>query len=361
MKDHQDVIFLSGNGNFKLGSKILEHLSELFGKRCFFGHINFNKYPEGELDNRIVNHENIKGKIVVIYQSIFKQQYEDELTDLVWALKHQYGARYIIGVFPFFWNRRQDPIMEENINEKWSKKIAKPEEIQRLKKSISILHFCGLNEMIVATPHSNAMALACKEYEIKFNEINPTIKFATTVHTFTPEEEWNLLRVYAPDAGSIPRAVKLASILHCPVLFNLKNRAINSVTSIVDEKKEEIDRLVEEFRQYYKFDDIYYITSDLIKGNIIVIIEDEVASGGTANTTANRLKELAAKAIMLLATHAVLIRGWKNKLFYMNPFSRLVLSNTIPRGHKKRTGGKIFDINLAQEFGDSLFRILDSM
>lgn len=361
MKDVQEVIFLSGNGNFKLGAKILEQLSELFGKRCFFSHINFNKYPEGELDNRIVNHENIKGKIVVIYQSIFKQKYEDELTDLVWALKHQYGAKYIIGIFPFFWNRRQDPVMEETVMEKWSKKVAKPEEIQRLRKSIFILHQCGIDEMMVATPHSSAMAKACEEYGVKFHEINPTIKFATTIQTFIPLEEHELINVYAPDAGSIPRAVRLAGILHCRVLFNLKNRAINSITSIVEEKKEEIERLVAEFREYYDFEEIYYIVPDLVEGKIIVMVEDEVASGGTANDTGRHLKQLKAKAVLLLATHAVLIRGWKNKLFYLNPFSRMIMTNTIPRGHKKRTGGKIFDISLAQEFGDSLFRILDSM
>lgn len=301
-----DVVFLSGQGNHELGLKILDELSELFGSRCQFDHITINKYPDGELDNRIVNHSKIKGKTVVLYQSVFSQEMLDEAIDLIWACKHQYGATYIIAVFPFLWNRRQDPMMTEDKKEKWSKKIVKQDEVQRLRKTIHLLSCCGVNELMVATPHSNAMENACIEYGIKFHEIDPSSLFATTIQTFVPHEDHHLIKIYAPDAGSIPRAVNLANLLHCPVLFNLKHRAINDKTSIVEEKIEERDNLVNEFRDYYKFQEIYYINPELVKNMIIIMIEDEVASGSTANDTGQMLQRLTAKSVFLLATHPVL-------------------------------------------------------
>ncbi|HLP86356.1 MAG TPA: hypothetical protein VK153_00540, partial [Candidatus Paceibacterota bacterium] len=86
----EEVIFLSGQGNHQLGADILCELSELFGQRCVFSHININSYPEKELDNRIVDYQKIKDKIVVVYQSMFTPEFVDEAMDLIWACKHQY-------------------------------------------------------------------------------------------------------------------------------------------------------------------------------------------------------------------------------------------------------------------------------
>jgi phosphoribosylpyrophosphate synthetase len=359
MKDISEVVFLSGNGNHHLGSKILKELSELYGESLTFDHINFNKYPEGELDNRIVRYDKIKGKTVVFYGSLYSQELVDEAIDLIWALKHQYGANYIIGIFPFMLNRRQDPIMEIDENEKWSKKIAKPDEIQRLKKTIFLLSACGVNEMIVATPHSTVMSEVCKMYGIKFHEIDPSILFANYTKIFTSEEDHNLLKVYTPDAGSIPRAVNLARILGCPVLFNLKNRAINDKTSILNKNKEEIKMQEAEFREHYHYKEIYYVTPDLVKDAIIIMVEDEVASGGTSNDTGLLLRQFGIKSLLLFVTHAVLTWGWRNKLLFSNPFTKIAMTDTIPRNYEKQTGGKIFDISLANLFGSSLFKILN--
>jgi len=361
MKKVDEVFFLSGQGNHEFGTKILVELSELFGQRCQFDHLAINKYSDGEFDNRIVNYEKIKGKTIIFYQSMSSQELVDEALDLIWACKHQYGASYIIGVFPFLWNRRQDPMMKEDEKERWSKKIVKKDEIQRLKKTIHLLSVCGINEMMVATPHSNAMKNACDEHGIKFHEIDPSALFATTVQTFVSSEEQSLIKIYAPDAGSIPRAVNLAKIIHCSVLFNLKNRAINNKTSIVKEEASEMERLVNEFRTYYNYDNIEYITPELVKQKIIIMIEDEVASGETANNTGQMLQKFNVKSIFLFATHPVLTFGWRNKLFYCDPFKKIIMTDTIKRGFDKRTGGKIFDISLAPLFGSSLFKILNKL
>lgn len=356
----EEVIFLSGQGNHQLGAKILSELSELFGQRCLFNHINFNKHSEGEFDNRIVNFEKINGKIVVLYQSMYELELLYEAMEFIRACKNQYGAKYVIGVFPFLWNRRQDSVMEETEKERWLRKVAKPDEIQRLNQTVYFLKCAGLDEMIVATPHSSAMKKACIEYGIKFYEIDPSPIFANKAQTFYPEEQ-DSIYTYAPDAGSIPRAINLARILNRPVLFNLKNRAINSITSILNETKEEMEKLTKEFREYYKYKLIHYITPENVMDKIIIMVEDEVASGGTSNNTGQLLKKLGAKSVLLFATHPVLTWGWRNKLFINNPFTKIIMTDTIPRGYEKRTGGKVTDISLDSLFASSLFKVLNTL
>lgn len=360
MKNVQkEVVFLCGNGNYELSSDILKVISELFGQTCTFDHINFNKWPEGEFDNRIVQYEKIKGKVVVFFQSMYTLELSREALDLIWACKHQYGARSIIGVFPFLLNRRQDPMMSENDKEPFSKKVAKPDEIQRLKQTIHLLRVCGVDEMLVATPHSVIMARECANYGIKFHEIDPSSLFATTLETYVHPENRSLVKIYSPDAGSLLRAINLAKILHCPALFSLKNRATNNKTSIVSTKEKEVAKMVDDFKAHYNFDEIYYADPNLVAGQIIAIVEDEVASCTTVNDTGLLLKQYQAKAILLFATHAVLTFGWRNKLFHLDPFTKIIMTDTIPRGNDKRTGGKIFDLSLAPLFGSSIFRILD--
>jgi phosphoribosylpyrophosphate synthetase len=354
----EDIVFLSGNGNHPLGAEILLQLSELFGQRCNFSHINFNSWPDGERDDSIRDNTQLKGKVVVFYQSMFRENLMLEAMDIIHACKHQYGAKYIIGVFPFLWNRRQDPVMEAS--ETNGRKVAKPQEFQRLRMLLSHLRHAGLDEMLVATPHSTAMAKYCQEFGIIFREIDPSHLFANALRTFVHEEDFELVKIYSPDLGSIGRAVELARILNCPVLFNEKNRAINSDTTVIDPvSDEESVKLVSRLRKLYDFENINYGTSELVNGRIVVMTEDEVASGGTANGTAKRLMRLGVKSVFLLATHAVLTPGWRNKLFSDDPFGKVILTNTIPRGYEKRTGGKIYDISLGGPFASKLYQALN--
>ena len=356
----EQVIFLCGRGNHQLGKKVLEKISELFGHKCTFEHISYGEYIEGELDNRIPEYEKIRGKVVVIYQSMSAPDLVEEALDFIWACKHQYGAIYVILICPFLWNRRQDALMEI-LKGEFEKKEAKPEEIQRLRKIISFLANAGVNEMMVATPHSKAMEEYCTQYGIKFHEIDPSPIFASMVQTIVPIEDQKLINVYSPDLGSINRAVKLARVLNCHILFNEKKRGINRETSIVESKSDEIASLTKKLREKYDFPEINYATPEEINGKIVIITEDEVASGGTANDTGKRLVSFEAKMLFLLATHPVLTLGWKGRLFSKNPFDYVIMADSIERDIKKRTGGKIIDISLDSLFAAETYRLLNKI
>ncbi|MDP1760232.1 MAG: phosphoribosyltransferase family protein [Candidatus Woesebacteria bacterium] len=356
----EEIMFLSGSGNYRFGFKVLQKLNELSGQNVFsFDHINYNEFPEGELDNRIPSYGKIKNKTIVLFQSMHTQELVTETLDLLWAIKHQYQAKNIICIFPFMWNRRQDPKMEIDKNE--LERIPKPDEFQRLRMIISMLQHCGMDDLIVATPHSKTMFETCKEFNVIMHEIDPSELFVERIRTFVPESELGLIRSYAPDRGSIIRAVKIAKMLNCPIFFNLKNRMIYNETSIVTTEGINLKEKEEELRVKYSFPEIHYVTSELVKDKIMLIVEDEIASGGTANSTAKLLRKNGAKDIFLLATHPVLTMGWKNKLFNENPFTRIIATDSIPRHYKKRTGGLIVDVSITQQVASSLFQILNRL
>jgi phosphoribosylpyrophosphate synthetase len=355
----EEVNFYSGKGNYQLAIEVLEKLTELVGQTCRLSHVNFNRFPEGELDNRFASYQKISGKTNVFFQSITTLDLSMETLDLTWAANHQYNSKRNIGVFPFIWNRRQDSQMEIGPDDEPGKK-AKPDEIQRLRQYISFLAYSGINDMIVATPHSSAMAKYSKDYGVNFHEIDPSSIFVEKVQTFVPDEELYLVNVYSPDLGSVKRAVKMAKLLKCPVLFNLKNRPIYNETCIANADEEELKKLTEELRKKYDYAEIYYATSEHIAGKIIIMVEDEVASGGTANSTGQLLKSKGAKSILFFATHSVFTWGWKNKFLQENPFTKIIMANSIHRDYEKRTGGLIVDVSLASPIASTLFKLLTS-
>lgn len=338
-----NVLFYSGNGNHQLGAKIINILREYLGReypgKVAFSHIDFEDFPDGEPDDRIRKFSEIEGKTVVFYQSIFNLELFEEALELIWAIKKQYQAAYLIAVIPFMTFRRQDH--EE-----------KPEEICRLKMAIDRLKHAGVDEIITVSPHSPNMAKFCNEFGVKIHEVDPSPLLVATIQTYLT----TIPIIYAPDRGSVPRAIALAKITGSQVIFSLKNRGLNNDTEIKPEEKEEIDGIIECYKK--EFSEIYYADVEHVKNKFIVMVEDEISTGGTANKTGQRLKKLEAKKIIFLAINLVLVPGWKRKLFDNNPFDKVIGGDTIPRDYEKRTDGLIHDISLSELITQELYKSL---
>lgn len=339
-----NVLFFSGNGNHVLGKKILYDLSEYAGVDLSFNHINFSKFSDVEPDNKVPQYEMIAKKTVVLYQSMADSRLMEEFLELAWAMKHQYRAKEIIAVIPFLRFRRQDH-------------SEKAEEIDRLKMIIDRLKHAGVDQLIVATPHSEKMAENCRVYGIKFHPADMSEIFAQAIRTLLNGDEKNTL-IYAPDEGSISRAVGLAQILGFKVIFTLKKRGLNNAAEIAGPDQQEIDELIARAQQELDFPQISYATADQIKGAIILMVEDEIASGETANKTGRRLKSLGADTLIFSATHAVCTAGWQRKLFYQNPFDKIFIADSIPRDYENRTGGKMHDLSVSSVMAAGLYKVL---
>lgn len=340
-----NVLFFSGNGNHALGKKILEDLSEYVGIDLNFRHINFSRFSDIEPDNKIPLYESIAGKTVVLYQSMFNDRLMEEFLELCWAMKRQYQAKKIIAVVPFLRFRRQDH----------SEKI---EEIDRLRMLIDRLKHAGVDQLITVTPHSSKMmSKNCQTYGIEFHPTDMSEIFAQAIRTLLDGEEKNTL-IYAPDEGSISRAVGLAQILGFEVIFTLKKRGLNNTAAIAGPDQQEIDELIARAQQELDFPEISYATADKIRGAIILMVEDEIASGETANKTGRRLKSLGADTLIFSATHAVCTAGWQRKLFYQDPFDKIFIADSIPRDYENRTGGKMHDLSVSGVMAAELYKVL---
>lgn len=340
MKTVSNILFYSGNGHHRFGAEMLHNLNELLGARLSFSHTDFEEFPDEESDARFPNFDQIRDKPVVFYQSIYNARLFMEALQSIWSLKMQYRAIYLIAVIPFMIYRRQDHLENQT-------------EVCRLKMAIEFLKAAGVNEIISVTPHSEKMKTFSHEAGIKFHEVDLSALFVSRIKAYLSDPPI----VYSPDAGSIPRAIKIARLLKSQMIFSLKKRGLNNNAEIKMEEEAEIEATI----KYYHaedFQEINYANSQIISGESIVMVEDEVSTGSTANQTGCRLRQLGAKEVIFLATHPVLVRGWRRKLFDNNPFTKIIMSNTIPRNYEKMTGGLIDDVSAAPLTAEMLYKAL---
>lgn len=338
----EDYLFYCGRGNGSLSHELLKKLGEYLGTPLKYEFVDFGTWRDGCPNDRIINFENIKDKNIVFFDSLLSKEDLYDYLSLCWAFKHQYKAKRLIAITPFNLLRRCDH-------------DEKAEEIQYLRQYIGFLANAGVDDLIVCTPHSEGFNHYCQEYGINFYPA--FMDFTPDLKTILPKE--GKIVFYSPDEGSIARAIAHAKkIKGSIVLFDLKNRKANNQTEILEAKENNISEIISKYRLKFEFEDLYYVQTDLFQGANIIMIDDEMASGGTANSTAHKLKSMGVKNIYFAFTHTVCVNGWKYTLFYKNPFTRVIAGNTIPRGESDRTGGKIVDVSVAQVLASALYGIV---
>lgn len=340
-----DVIFFKGLDNPQLAGGLMAKLKEYVGKEPKVAHINYRKFVDRELDDVFADHERIRNKTVVFFECLKDENTMLRFLQLCWAAKRQYGVKYIVAVISFFHYRRQD-------------RPEKNEEIQRNLWLVEMLKNSGVDQVIVTTPHSAQTEENCREYGISFRAVDPSEAFASVLRPLLPEKgDGKKAVVYAPDAGSIPRAIALAKFLGIGVLFNLKHRAFDNETTMVDADAKTIQSIIAK----YDFIDLQYATPELIKDVYVIMVEDEVDTGGTSNRQGIVLRQYGAVAVFLCVTHAVFSDGWKRKLLSHNPFTKIIMCNTIPRSAEQRTGGLIHDVQMAGLIASAIYRVLQKL
>jgi ribose-phosphate pyrophosphokinase len=339
-----NVLFFTGMGNEDLGDSMMVRLREYAGQRkVHLGPIRFHPFTDGESDDAYPEWENIAGKTVVFFECLKDAHTTFRYLQLCYALKHQYGAKHLIAVVSFLHFRRQDN--EDNMG-----------EIRRLEWMIRELKHNGVDELILPTPHSGAIARYCEKYDIKFWAIDVSEIFVGPLKTYIFELKDSRTRVklYAPDEGSILRAIALARLLNVGVLFNLKNRGFSNDPEIIEAVQEEIDRI----KRQYPDVELEYATPELVKDAIIIEVEDELDTARTLNGQALRLKDNGAREIFACITHPVCSPGWLRKFLYKHPFSGVIMCDTIHRTKENKTGGRMYDVSVADLLASEVFKAL---
>lgn len=109
--------------------------------------------------------------------------------------------------------------------------------------------------------------------------------------------------VVSPDLGGAKRAAAVADALGAPLAVARKERRAGGVRALA---------LLGE-----------------VSGRDVVIVDDEVATGGTVLQVTERALERGARSVWLAATHAVLVPGALERLLAA-PLRRLIFSDTLP-------------------------------
>ncbi|MDR3558871.1 MAG: phosphoribosyltransferase family protein [Candidatus Pacebacteria bacterium] len=344
----EQVLFFKGLGNPGLSKSIMNELQEYLGHRPDFSHLHYGRWGDGELEDRFPNYKEIEGKTLVFFECLKEESVMLRFLQLCWAAKHQYGARQIVVVLFFMHYRRQDH--EDCLDEIWRNKWL----VEQMKAS-------GISHVIMVTPHSEQTIINFQKAGIACRCANLGDLFSNRLRPLLPEpDKGKKVKVYAPDQGSISRAIELAKRLEIGVFFSLKNRGFNNETKAIEANQEKIAEIK---KQFDSFADLEYATSDQVRDSTIIIVEDEIDSGGTAYIQATQLKKYGAEKIFMVFSHAVCTDPWRRKLFGAdNPFTQVIVCDTVPRGEEKRTGGKMHDVSVATPIaGELMITLRDAL
>lgn len=347
--DEDQLVVLGDTGNHDFAQKVLD-LVNLVGRAALrFDHCNYDDFADGESKMRIREPERIAGHHVVIMSCPTNHRLEGDLRDLVFACRHQYGASTITVVLPFLRYRRQD-------------RREKAHEIQRLQCFLRDLKHWGADNLIVCDPHAEQTTVRyASEAGLNILVADPTVIFADALRPLMlalggPD----FVRIYAPDFGSVERAMKLGKALGLEVLATPKHRQPNG--EIVPVASDEFELMI---RETYGTEVRVQCDPKDAAGRHLIMREDEVDSGNTAAKTARLMRKAGAESVFLVATHPVCSPGWRDNMFPFGedpPFHTIWFGNTRPRGelggYHGSTGGVIRTLDMAPAVARQLLTLL---
>lgn len=270
-------ILFSGTSNLPLARKVAQILKVKLGR------IQIEKFRDGETYVNI--EEEIKAKKVFILQSGCSPANENlmELLIIVDAIR-RLKPQQIIAILPFYPYRRQE------------RKVEKGEPITA-ELVAKLLEAAGVNKIITLDLHSPKI----KEF-FRIPLIN--LRARSLFGAYFKKRNLKNYKVLAPDEGALGESRKLAQDLKLPVGYIQKSR----------ERKHDI------------------VKKAKIVGNIknknIIMIDDEVNTGGTIVEAIKLIKKARGQDISLGFTHPVLSKLAVLRLKKL-PIKEMVVTDSI--------------------------------
>ena len=339
--NEEKFVIIGGTGNHRLFKEIIAWINSTINANLRFIHIDYVNFSDGEPGFKYGDHKKLEGKIAIIFQTVTNFKLENQLMTLCWSAKHQYGAKKVIVVLPFMSYRRQDAHAN------------KPYEIDRNQQFVYLLKCNGADEVILCDIHSETTLKNCETHGIKAHNVDGAPVFAERLQAIVDLQRENGKKVFtfSPDAGSANRVLELSKLLSLPMLINMKNRDHAGNISLYKDEK-----LLDVLRKKYNYD-ISFAEPELVKDGVLILRDDEIASGKTLFENAWFLKNLGASYVISCVTHAVCNAGWKS-YFFKNPFYLFLLGNTIELPYEERDKKNVTDVNFASIIGAQLMKLM---
>jgi ribose-phosphate pyrophosphokinase len=294
----------SGRSNTGLAKEICDYLGMEMGKCLVHKFKNDNTFVRIE--------ENVRGKDTFVIQTgaIPVNDHLMELLIMIDALKHA-SARRVTAVLPYYPYARSDKKDQPRIS------IA-------ARLVADLLEAAGADRVLTMNLHSPQIQ--------GFFRIPVDHLLASPIlcDYFSKNGVKNCV-VVAPDAGSATRVERYAIILGLPM-------------AILDKRRDPLNDTVE----------VLNIIGN-VDGKDAIVLDDEIATGGSMIETAKALLENGARLIHGGAVHAVLC-GDAPETLQQSDFKQVVVTNTIPVPEERKFE-KLRVLSVAELFGEAIKRI----
>jgi len=288
MLNLNNVIFFSGTSNLPLARKIAKNLKIKLGK------ITVKRFADDEIYVNI--RENVVGKECIVIQSCSTpgNEYLIELLIIVDAIKRLQPKKIVV-LLPFYPYRRQE------------KKIEKGESITA-ELVAKLLHSVGIDKLIVLDLHSKVIE---KFFKFPFRHITALSLFVEYFKKQIKKKTRKDFIVCAPDRGALTLNLKLAQKLGLETTFIFKTRARRH--DVVMGMK----------------------LMDHVENKNVIMLDDEISTGGTIVLASRLLKKNNAKDIFVAVTHPVLSGNAVKKLARA-PIKQLIVTDSINLSKEKK-------------------------
>lgn len=345
------VLLCSEGEMHNLALRIIERLNALRPNEpdLRLSHINYSNWRDGEFNDKIPKYADLKGKHVVFFMASHSVPLVLQGLQIIWAIKHQYQAKTLTVVMPFMAYRRQDH-------------AEKPKEIQRNLWFLSNLFSNGADNLIVCDGHSEQTMLNGLSVGLKVINVDPTSAFVASLNEMVDDTKslGKKIFVFAPDRGSLSRAIKLAKPLAVPVLFRPKERLTTGQVNINVVMNQETLDLVQALQTEHEIEIIARDYELALQGATVIVRDDELDTGRTAAGNARWCLSLGAEQVVFAVTHTCCSPGWREEVAdpEESPFKLILAGNTIYRSYRNTTGGLIRNVDMSKVLAEALAKLL---
>lgn len=297
-----DIALVTGRANRELAEKIAQHLgTSLLDEEIV-------QFKDGEIQSYY--NETIRGRHVFIIQPTFSPAENIlELLILIDAAKRASAAE-IIAVVPYYGYSRQD-------------RKDKPRTSIGAKLMANLLTAAGIDRLITMDLHADQIQ--------GFFEVPVDHLYASTVFLpYIRSLNWDNICIVSPDTGGTKRASLYAKALDCDFAIGFKQRV----------KANEVAAM--------------QIIGN-VEGKNVILLDDIMDTGGTICKAAERVKELGAKKVYAMCTHALLSGNALEKL-EGSVIDKVVITDTIPL---KRPSDKFEVCSIAPLVSEVIRSVID--
>ena len=301
-----DFRLFSGRANPEFSKEVAAILDVELGR------ISIRQFPNSETSVQI--EESIRGTDIYVIQPTCEPA-NDHLMELLLTIDamKRASARQITAVIPYFGYARQDH------------KTTGREPISA-KLVADLLTTAGANRVVALDLHASQIQ---GFFDIPMDHLTAV---ATLVNYFREKRIENGV-IASPDVGRAKLAEKYMDMLELPLALMHKRR------SGVGGQQVEFVELVGD-----------------VAGKTPIIIDDEIATGGTIYKQVEALSKAGANPSYISVTHPVLVGSALERLSHPG-IQEVVVTNTIPVPAEKQLHGKIKVLSIAPLVAEAILRI----